>query len=293
VPADAVKFQRWRMDGQKAWAAIEKMLSDMSWLGTWNFLVDSANMGAQEKDPSYDMKKNLVANLGDDIISYEKAPRGSSPAEIDSPPSLLLIGSPNAEQLAVALKGPLFLVTPQADSPDVREFLGRKIYTVPLSSLPLAAVSGGPRKLIYAASGGYVAFSADASIVEEFLRSADSQAKTLRETAGLADAAQKVGGAGTGLFGYENQSERVRVWFESLKKETGAATNSPAAFNPLAGTLPFAGPEKNLKAWMDFSLLPGFDKVAKYFGCTVYAGSTTVDGLTYRLFAPVPPQLKK
>ena len=29
VPADAVKFQRWRVDGKKAWAALEKMLSEI------------------------------------------------------------------------------------------------------------------------------------------------------------------------------------------------------------------------------------------------------------------------
>ena len=35
--------------------------------------------------------------------------------------------------------------------------------------------------------------------------------------AGLADAAQKVGGMGTGLFGYENASETMRVTLEALK----------------------------------------------------------------------------
>ena len=30
VPADAVKFWRWRMDGQKSWAALETMIGDIS-----------------------------------------------------------------------------------------------------------------------------------------------------------------------------------------------------------------------------------------------------------------------
>src|SRR5262249_16878324 len=30
VPADAVKFQRWRLDGQKLWAALEKTMKDIS-----------------------------------------------------------------------------------------------------------------------------------------------------------------------------------------------------------------------------------------------------------------------
>jgi hypothetical protein len=43
---------------------------------------------------------------------------------------------------------------------------------------------------------------------------------------------------------------------------------------------------------MDFSLLPSFDKLAKYFTFSVYGGTTTVDGLSYRFFAPVPPSLR-
>ena len=53
VPADAVKFQRWRIDGQKAWAALEKMINDISpqALNTLNFLINTANEAAKEKDP--------------------------------------------------------------------------------------------------------------------------------------------------------------------------------------------------------------------------------------------------
>jgi len=52
-------------------------------------------------------------------------------------------------------------------------------------------------------------------------------------------------------------------------------------------------PGKMFKDWMDFSLLPSFDRVSKYFNFTVYGESATVDGLTFKIFAPVPPGLKK
>ncbi len=71
-----------------------------------------------------------------------------------------------------------------------------------------------------------------------------------------------------------------------------AATNAGSS-DPIANTIPFARPERSLREWMDFSLLPGFDRVARYFHYTVYSGSTTTDGLTFKLFAPLPPQLKK
>jgi hypothetical protein len=148
-----------------------------------------------------------------------------------------------------------------------------------------------PRTLHYAASGSYVAFSTDPAMLEEYLRSSDSQAKTLRETSGLMDASQKVTGPGTGLFGYENQAETMRATFEALKKSPGSITNA-AALNPLSGALGAANPANTFLQWLDFSLLPSFDKVSKYFSFRVYAGSASVDGLTLKVFAPVPPQLK-
>jgi len=115
----------------------------------------------------------------------------------------------------------------------------------------------------------------------------------LRETPGLTDAAQKVGRQNTGFFAYENQSETMRLSFEALKKNVNASTNTSSnPFNPLAN-IPFTGPEKSYRDWMDYSLLPGFDQVAKYFHYTIHAGSANVDGITFKFFRPTPPALKK
>jgi hypothetical protein len=83
----------------------------------------------------------------------------------------------------------------------------------------------------------------------------------------------------------------MRAQFEMLKKNSASATNA-GALSLLPGVLGMSGPEKNFKDWMDFSLLPAFDKVSKYFHFTVYAGSATTDGLMFKVFAPAPPGLK-
>jgi len=296
VPADAVKFQRWRIDGQKAWATLEKVMADISpqALGYLNYFLDAANAAAKDKDPGFDVKKNLIGNLGDDMISYEKAARGSSPVQLKSPPSLFLLGSPHPEQLAAALKNVLLLMNQQSAPPPEREFLGRKIFSIPLPNLPIPMAEskpGAPRTLSYAVGGSYVAMAIEPAILEEYLRSSESQAKTLREAPGFAEAAQKVGGTATGLFGYENQAETMRATFEMLRKDPGSSTNSSGG-GFLPGALGMSGAETNLKEWMDFSLLPTYDKAAKYFHFVVYAGSTTVDGLTLKVFSPTPPGLK-
>jgi len=300
VPADAVKFQRWRIDGQKTWQTLQRMISDISpqWLNGINFLIDTANTAAKEKDPGFDLKKNLIGNLGDDLITYEKAPRGDSAAERRSPPSLFLLGSPNAESLAASLKSVLVYASQQPGAtPEEREFLGRKIYSVSLKGMMMpfgaAAAPASPRTLSYAASGGYVAFSSDPSMVEEYLRSSEGVRNTLRERSGLADAAQKVSGPGSSLFGYENQVETTRSFVESLRKNSGSsgAASGPAA-NLVQGALNVPATIQNLKGLMDFSLLPPFDSIAKYFSFSVYGGSATADGLTLKLFSPAPPGIK-
>ena len=288
VPANAVEFWRWRVDGQKSWAAFEKMLSDISpaWLGSLNSAISIANATAQQKDPNFDVRKNLIGNLGDDWISYQTAPAGKTLADLNSAPSLFLFAALNPDQAVLAIKNVASLTSSQGNAPAPRQFLGRTIYTIALPSRPAA-----PRSLYCASSGGYVALTTDVSMIETYLRSADSKAKPLRETAGLADAAQRIGGAGNGLFVYQNQRETMRVAFTALKN---SATDSPSSSGANAfGALPFAAPGKIFGGWLDFSLLPEYDKVSKYFYFSVTSGKVTADGFSFKIFVPRPPQLEK
>ena len=281
VPADAMKFSRWRIDGQKSWAELQKMLAAISpgALASLNATIDAVNALARQKDPDFDLRKNLIANLGDDFISYQKAPAGNTLADLNQAPSLFLFGAANADQAALALKNVASLMYGQQNAPEPRDFLGRKIYTIPLPGRRApGAAAPVSRSLYCAASGGYVALTADVSTLEEYLRSNTGQARPLREIAGLAEAAQHVGGAGSGLFGYENQRETVRAAFTSLKN--AAANDQTMAVFP-----------KSFRDWMDFSLLPDYDQVSKYFYFSVYGGGATADGLSFKVFAPRPPQL--
>jgi hypothetical protein len=133
--------------------------------------------------------------------------------------------------------------------------------------------------------------STDAALLEEYLRSSESHAKALREKPDLLEAAQNVSGMSTGLFGYESEVDTMRAAFNAVKNDPGASTNGigPSLFPGLPG---ITGPEQNLKDWMDFSLLPAFDKVAPYFYFDVYDGSANVDGMTLKTFSPTPPAIR-
>ena len=298
VPANVAKFQRWRIDGQKAWATLQSVMNDINpqLLGGLNFLLETANSGAKEKDPGFDIKRNLFGNLGDDIISYQKAPSGATPAELNSAPSLFLIGSPQPEQLAAALKSVAALLNPAGGPPAEREFLGRKIFSVALPGMPLASADpskSGSRMLSWSSSGGYVALTTEVSILEEYLRSSDSQQKKLREMPGLVDAAAKAGGTSTGWLGYENQADISRILFETLRLSSAGSTGNGTNAAVSTGSLAFPDPAGGIRNWMDFSLLPPFEKIAKYFYFVVYTASVNSDGLTFKWYAPAPPALKK
>jgi hypothetical protein len=281
VPADSVKYSRLRLDGKKTWAELQKMIGTISpqGLAGLNSAIDMANTLAQQKNPGFDLRTALFGNLGDDFISYQKAPAGDSAAALANPPTLYLLAVQNPDQVIDAVKTIAAMTAPQNPAAKPRDFLGRKIFTVSLRATRDPATGAARRNSLYlSTSGGYLAMSSDTAILEEYLRSANGKVKPLRETAGLADAAQRVGGTGGGMFGYENQREAMRIAFKLLK-------SSDAAGNPFK-MLPPA-----IRDWADFSLLPDYAQVQKYFYESVYAGNANAGGLTMKIFSPRPPQL--
>ena len=291
VPADAVKFSRFRLDLPKAWETLENTLVEAmpQIAGVVKMVLDNAG---KEQDPNFDLRKSLIQNLGDDIINFEKVPRGSTLESMGSPPSLTLVSSPRPEQLASSIRALTALMPAQASKFKEREFLGRKVYAL---SLPASMSAGGKaveKTLHYTASGGYVALTTDIAMLEEYLRSNDGSGKSLRDTPGLADSAQKVGGMGTGFFTFENQRETTRSELEILKKESGTLANLFSA-SPIAGRFGMADNASKFKEWVDFSLLPPFDQISKYFYQTVAGGAVTSDGFSVKIFNATSPELRK
>ncbi|MEN9573358.1 MAG: hypothetical protein RL514_1213 [Verrucomicrobiota bacterium] len=283
VSGDVTKFTRVRLDGQKAFASVERILTDLNpqLAGVAALMLETVG---KDKDPNFDLRKQVIGNLGADFVTVQKAPRGTALADLKSPPTLYLVGSPKPEALLQALR----TVSPLP--PTEREFLGRKIYTLTL--LPgMGAAPGQKAQLSLSTTGGYLAASTDAGMLEEVLRGAEGQGKPLSAVPGLADAAQKIGGFNTGWFAYENQSETLRRLLETVKKD-------PQALETLF-TLPMAAPGANVPAlkqvteFVDFSLLPPFAAISKYFGFTVQTSTGTPDGISFKTFIPMPAGLKK
>lgn len=276
VPADVMQAFRIRLDLAKLWSGIEKTIIEINPAanGALKLVFDNAG---KDKDPNFDLRKELFGNLGDDIVVYEKSPTDLTPEALAKPRSVFLIGSPAADRLANAIKVLIGTIMPSPELIKERELLGRKVYSIQ---------TGEDAKIEFTASSGYLAISPDASMLEQFLRSGEAKAKPLREVEGLTAASEKVGGTGTGLFGYQNQKEQTRIAIEMAKK---LSDDTPGPDNTPFGELPGSG----LGEVFNYKLHPPFDQVAKYFGFTVYGGQVSAEGYRLRFYGPTPAGARK
>ncbi len=295
VPANAVRFQRWRMEGLNAWNTFQEMMSQIStqWTGTTDFILNTANEAARLKEPGFDVRSNLLGNLGDDFIKFSKVPRPGA-ANQEAGPSLLAVSSRRPEQVAAALQRILIFLSAEAENPVQREFQGHRIYSVPLPPVPLPfetlpSVPPG-RTLHYTATSNYVAISTDAGLIEEFLRGPGTNTAALKNLPGLREAVTVVSRPATSLLLYENQSALVRPGYEA-ERSANTSTNQPRSLVPAA--LGLAKPSTELQRFFEFSLLPPFDQVSKHFSFFVRASEPSPHGILVQWFIPDPPAAPK
>jgi len=285
VPAGVVKIVRARMDGRQVWAELLKMVGGISpqLVGQMNGSIDLANSIGQMKTPGFDIRTSLIANLGDDWISYEKPPVDTSLAALTQPPSIFLMGVSNPDQVVNAVKTITMVLGGAPADGEPRDFLGHKIYTLNLrGTADPSTGEAGKRPLYMAASGGYLALTADTGMMEEYLRNGSGAPKPLSAIAGMDEALQAVGGTGGGMFTYSDDRQAIRIaidMFKSLAGLQGKATSS-------SPTSPSGLEWLN---WFDVSLLPDYATVQKYFSFSVLSGGMDSQGFTLKMFAPRPP----
>ena len=276
VPADAVAFRRWRLDGKKTWENLESMVQQISPQAAGMLQLYLGTLG-KDKDPNFDFKKSFVSNLGDDLITFQKSPKEKSLAALQDAPSLTLVGSPDAAQLAEGLRAAGSLLPTVGDGNKERDFNGHRIYGV---KMPGKEGGDDGKLLEFSAGNGYLAISTDAAILEQFLRSGDSEGKSLKDNASLISAAEKVGGTGTGLFGFQDAKEGTRIWWEVLRQGDG--------LDELMGVTSSGNSDKKVGSWVDFKLLPPFEDVSKYLGLSVFSGKWESSGFNLLGFWPTP-----
>jgi hypothetical protein len=288
IPADAVKFSRWRIDLQRAWTILESMLLEVSpqYAGFSKLILDTAG---KDRDPSFDFRARLLGNLGDDIITAEWPFAATNAAGATSAaPGLTFIGSKNAAQMAASLRAVTSIFPPEMIQYQERDFGGRTVYSV---LLPTMNTDYKPLPINYAAFGNYVVMSKDARALENFLRTSGTNAAPLRSRQDVKEAGLRVGGTGAGHFAYQNRQEQARAAFQSTTNDTSAlaAVLGAGQFMTVLGML---GGE-SAPDLLEPKLLPPFTPVAKYFHLDVSSIAVTPEAITFKTFTPTPSAPRK
>lgn len=293
VPADALAFSRTRIDLMRAWNTLEAMLMDVSPQvgGIVRMSVDGIG---KDKDSSFDFRTQFVGNLGDDAIAWQVQPEDGKATATGSPPQVALISSPKPGELAASIKTLMGMIPPDVAKLEESEIAGTKVWSIAVPmGVPNSGQSAPPMQTFaFAAARGYLALATDLDLLKSFLEGKAPADGSLITKPGLQAAANKVGGFSTGMFGYSNDRLGVRsIWDAVTDKDLSAINPTALMLRQLFAAAESSGKGVNLNDWVDFSLLPPFEKVEKYFYISVYAGSVGPDGFTLKTFAPTPPGL--
>lgn len=290
VPLDVISFSRVRLDAQRTWRAVESTIGAIMppFVAVLNMQLEGIG---KEQDATFDFKRNLLGNIGDDIIYYSKPFRGSTLVDLSTPPELYLIGSPNADALAKAVQTATAQIAEQLGGAEVREFQGRTIHTIKLPAMQTTP-DGEPTEqyISYVASGGYLAISTDAATLEEYVRSAGEASDPLIAKPGLRAAADKVGGMNTGYFTYSDNRAMMRTIYDFLREQQDGEGES--GFLQMLGMMGMADQLETIKEAFDVDLLPPFSEIEKYFNFSVGGGKVDSNGYEVRGYSPYPPNYR-
>ena len=214
----------------------------------------------KDTDPNYDLRRELIGNLGDDVVLLENRPVTNNLEALQTAPSLILVGAKSPEKVASALKTLAALFPPPMNALRQRQVEGHTVYSVELPQEPGNSGAAAPQVFSFGAWTNYLAMSGDPALLERFLRGTTSTENPLSAVAGLEDAAKMVGGMTNGWFGYENDQAMAQTIIDTLRQDS-VTIEQMLALTPAGEDLEKSG---GLKAWVDFTLLPPFEQISKY-----------------------------
>ena len=254
-------------------------------------LVRSSSQG----EPPLILKTGLIDHIGSQIVvaqSIKKPSRGPNPA--DSTGQVLMaiaIDNRTALEKSLSLLHSTFIAP---NNPDARrELLGHTIYSIDLSRfLPfLAAAARGPNAPEMAPSGFTVTdthfiFASEATI-ERTIRALDDSAESIDSARWFARAKANIPSA-VGVAGLEDNAATTEpLWAgmrEPKKEDKGGNSKNEIGVSMSSGSiLPQVTFTPSGSGFFDFSLLPEFDAVRKYFGVSAFYGISRSDGFFFEL----------
>ena len=285
VPADVMSFSRTRLDIGRSWANFRAAAADL--LPAVNGIMETVLHGLKQ-GANLDLQKDIFGNLGDDIITISFPPRSSAFEDLLRPQGLMLLGSPDSKALAQVLIAATGLIPSEENALSKKQFEGKDLYSfIPGLEFPGSEQLGVDATVGFhmAVDKGYLVFSMDERILKDYLRSSSEPQSPLRDSAGFRQASAVLGPEKLTFFRYDNPVGWIgRIW-------EFARENPDFLSEEMIGSEAPPG-DADIAALLDFSALPPFEQVAKYFHFTVSGGNSDAQFLNYRFFMPMPPQIQ-
>lgn len=285
VGSDALSFRRLRIPGPAAWAALERTLLkiDPAVLGVLQLFTQYAG---RTEDADFSFDRDLVGRLGDDwmAVSYP----ADNPDALDQ--AMLVHGSTNAAPLSHAfglVASPTYLATftpPGTPAParSERTVSGFPVLTIGLPKLPWQ--DSLPQEVHLAARDRWVALAGSMDVMKTLLAPIPTRTP-LASVPAFQDALHRVGGGGHGWLAYRLERETARYFLERVRTRPATLQSALewAAFSDFSTRL-----AAGLVSWVDPGLIPGFDRIARYFDFSVEGGRVDPEALTLTTFRPAP-----
>ncbi len=281
LPANVASFSRSRLDLKESFTGMEQLVTKMSpeMGGLMQFML--AGIG-KDKDKNYDFKRDFIGNLGDDLVTVVLPTDGDSLESLAMQKQLFMIGSSAPDKLLYSAKI-LSSLIPNLEMKST-DFLGKKILSADLPS-----PAGQDFGLYMTSNKGYLVITQNRQLLEQIIRGRSSAPNKIASTSEFKAAVERVGGTGSGLFGFEDAAKSVEPIINIIK-------NEPEMFqeiidnvtSSIADTL---NEDSTGETWFDLSILPDASAIARYLGVSVYAGQIDNNGFNLKIFAADPSGL--
>ncbi len=286
VPSSVQNFGRMRLDLSQTFRNIK------AWIAQMEPVATAMGLNLSMRDPFGDNRLNTLLDLlGDDIMSVTLPPRGTGFEVLEESPVLLLV---KCSQPGVALGTLHSLIAPYAQTVGIdinrSTVEGRVVYSFETQGLDAVQGLAADMDLNLSADDDYLLVALEKRIMSEYLSgSLGSSDGALRDLPELGLAVEKLGSESMVAFGYADADGITGILWEEVRQ-------NPDFLRDALGIIPDLDPMAQVMvesfiSMIDFSKLPPFEVVAKYFPFSVTSASRDADFLDFSVYTPFPPEL--
>jgi len=283
IPASAYSVSFLNLNIKKAYDELYNIL--YSFNPTTAAIMHTPLPPSPDGQPGLELKSGIIDHLGSQIVIAQSTNKpfsaGSTPTEFLV---ALAVNNPSALEKSLSVVHSMMTM----NNPDARrELLGHTIYLVDLmimlpafmpsgrTPMQVPAQPGIPQmpKLAFTITDTHLIFGAEPDVDRAIRTLSGAEAESVNSASWFTSAKLVVPSV-VGMAGLQDAAASSELFWWMMKEGTQASpANMSMGSNP---ALAFAQ-----QAGIDFSLLPEFDTVRKYFGLSVFYGISRPDGFFF------------